>query len=539
MWTSALRSTGDALELHHEGPMVPSPRSSVASALIGAATDDPAMVIFGGVGAGCSYHDVYALQLRSQSWLKWVTTGSCPTECAGAGSSLFRQRYLYIFGGRQHNTGDVTNQLHRLDTHQRRWSVSLPLGHLPDPRDDCVMIASEYQRSDGSDSGGGSLLARPHGIDIGSSLSSSATSMVATYDWEVHGSLLVYGGANSQRQPIGDMWCYSISQNLWRQVLPVGDVPPDGLAAASAARLCDGDRRVAIFGGYTASSFSSALYILDTGTFCFTRVNVTAAVPRPRTHCSSVTYCGHLFIFGGYHQCEALDDVWTIDLLTAANRKGMSGPGSGGPPFRHWSLIASSAAPPRGAAAMAVDPVDGVAFIFGGCDGFKFLSSTTMLRLASPPPPSDSGDYDGGRRDPLASPAPPRRGGVSANSDLPSESPLLSRLDAALGQLRAQVMTRRQDDSLFTDESSYSRRQIPAPSFRNSSPSRRAASPPSRLDMLAQEKSPFVAGSSASGMSSTAKRLLGGYHTKAGSAASPDRREQPTWERSEAIRRLV
>jgi N-acetylneuraminic acid mutarotase len=142
----------------------------------------------------------------------------------------------------------------------------------------------------------------------------------------------------------------------WAQVDPPGAIPEGRDAHAMA--YDPGLGKVIMFGGYGFDSALNDTWLYDPVAETWTAMNPSGTTPAPRGGFSSFfdPVSGRLVIFGGWSDDLQLDDTSAYDPITDS-----------------WSdLMPSGDYPPASAYhAMAYDPVNDKAVLFGGWDDFN------------------------------------------------------------------------------------------------------------------------------------------------------------------------
>lgn len=296
----------------------PSPRSSSVAALWWGR-----LVLFGGVGLKSYFNDVHSMDVATHEWCRWDCAGQPPQPRAGACGAVVEGESLVVFGGR--GELNVFDDLWALDLQKREWGRPQIVGSCPPPREDAAMLI------------------------------------------HLKRECVIYGGSNSTGQVLADMWVWNMRRSVWNCVMYSGDGPMNGLAA-SASTLLD-EQTAVFFGGYDGCAFSNFFYLLNLADYVWQRLDVTGAVPRPRTHCAVATNRqGTVFLFGGYAGGAALGDVWslrpTFSRVTLLQREAVASD--------------QSAGYERGAAS-SVMLDDSSMLIVGGCDGSRFVETALLI----------------------------------------------------------------------------------------------------------------------------------------------------------------
>jgi N-acetylneuraminic acid mutarotase len=180
------------------------------------------------------------------------------------------------------------------------------------------------------------------------------------------GAVLVFAGVVATTDgPSGDLWAYSTNRNAWMHLEPAGDRPAARIYPSAVYDTAL--KETIVFGGWTGASAFNDTWSYDSLTERWTRASVTDA-PRPRWGASMaydpVTGTIVLFggLFGGYDGRERLNDTWSYDPATHTWR----------------NLHPAGPLPPaRGYAAMDYDATTHEMVLFGGFAGPQGLVSDT------------------------------------------------------------------------------------------------------------------------------------------------------------------
>lgn len=99
--------------------------------------------------------DLWALDLDTLSWIKPETTGPAPRDRSAHVATVFRSRYLLLFGGG--SLAHCFNDLHVLDTETLEWSKPETEGYTPTPRAGCsgALLTDRWFVMGGGDNTGG------------------------------------------------------------------------------------------------------------------------------------------------------------------------------------------------------------------------------------------------------------------------------------------------------------------------------------------------------------------------------------------------
>ncbi len=136
----------------------------------------------------------------------------------------------------------------------------------------------------------------------------------ATYD-AAHERVLVFGGCCTYN----DVWALDLTtpgHEVWTQLDPTG-TPPSARSGHSA--IYDAaDERMIVFGGDDGSKLDD-VWALDLGTpgaEAWTQLGPAGTSPAPRSNHSAIydAASDRMIVFGGAHESQFANDVWTLDL---------------------------------------------------------------------------------------------------------------------------------------------------------------------------------------------------------------------------------
>ncbi len=130
--------------------------------------------------------------------------------------------------------------------------------------------------------------------------------------------LLVFGGATTSSQPLGDLWSYSPSTNTWLQR---ASGPSARFGAAAVWDTVD--NQLLVFGGQTGSNASTAYmgdlwaYRPSTNTWSALSATGAAGAPPARSHAVAAFDGSHLLMFSGEiseNPMQGTNDLWSFTL---------------------------------------------------------------------------------------------------------------------------------------------------------------------------------------------------------------------------------
>ena len=169
----------------------------------------------------------------------------------------------------------------------------------------------------------------------------------------------VFGGEDSKRKSIDELWSLDLSTMEWDRPATSGITP----SARSAHTACAfRNRYIVIFGGGSVATCFDDLVILDTQTMEWIRPETEGPIPPPRAGHASAVLGSTLYIVGGGNNARGCADMYALDL---------SNLGAGEGPL-HWTLVgntpAESAIAAEGLSLLCI-PMAGCMVSFGGYNG--------------------------------------------------------------------------------------------------------------------------------------------------------------------------
>jgi len=168
-------------------------------------------------------------------------------------------------------------------------------------------------------------------------------------------TLYMFGGEHSARHPVNNT-LYALDlgtpDSAWREVRVTGEIPSPRFGHAQAVM----GESIYIFGGRMGVAVDEKLlndlYMLNTRTFVWTKVDQKGTLPCPRSFHKMVSAGGKLYVFGGCPSEGRLADLHVFDPAGGA-----------------WSALESSTMEGRGGAGLVVDPEGSALHVVGGFAG--------------------------------------------------------------------------------------------------------------------------------------------------------------------------
>ena len=226
---------------------------------------DPSLskfVLFGGLNGTGFQGGTYAFDPTTMTWSELTTTGS-PTPRAGAALAALPDGEVLLFGGL--GSSGFLSDTWVFDPATTTWSKQSGSG--PTARYEAAMSAG------------------PAGP-------------------------VLFGGLGPSGL-VGGTWAYNPADGTWSQATTSGSSPSARYGAGFAYDVAAGD--FVLFGGDTASGYSSATYTYDPATAAWATISPTTS-PSPRDG-AGLTYdaTAHAFVlFGGWDGANFLSDTWEL-----------------------------------------------------------------------------------------------------------------------------------------------------------------------------------------------------------------------------------
>eukprot|EP00298_Acanthocystis_sp_HF-20_P010668 c18982_g1_i1.p1 GENE.c18982_g1_i1~~c18982_g1_i1.p1 ORF type:complete len:824 (+),score=270.58 c18982_g1_i1:1608-4079(+) len=262
------------------------------------------MVVFGGIDANSGCKDkAYVFNLGSAAWDYYNSSGEPPVPREGYSLSNFRER-VFVFGGLDPKTKQLSNSLKELNVDELIWSSPKVSGDIPSPR---------------------------HG---------HASCMCVE-------ALFVYGGYDSNDKLLNDFYALDLNTMTWTNLLIEGEnqVPP--LANQMCASFND---TVVMFGGVNHEGLSDQVYMYEAREQTWIVQQPSGTAPSPRQNAAYVPFKSRVFfIMGGEGVDGPLDDIWALDVAGFV-----------------WMKIAVSGTPLDPLYGHSICCKDQVIYIFGG-----------------------------------------------------------------------------------------------------------------------------------------------------------------------------
>jgi N-acetylneuraminic acid mutarotase len=241
-------------------------------------------LMFGGVGTQRS-NEVYCYDPSSQSWKNMRTTGSTPNErCYHLTWVDDINHKLFMHGG-QNVKRDALKDFFVLDLHRMEWTKKFNI--------------------------------------------KSPTGRVHAAGCKTFNTFYLYGGSSSDVPLCNDLWIFPYTQIDWSrpdprwpdwcQVRLTGEVP----SGRKGHTICIAEDRLIVFGGITADSYTSDLYLIETGSYACHFLHATGTGPNPRAyHNATLLNSKYMAVFGGVESRKKgvaervfiLNDLYLLDI---------------------------------------------------------------------------------------------------------------------------------------------------------------------------------------------------------------------------------
>lgn len=272
-------------------------------------------------------------------------------------------KLLYVFGG--FSADQVhSNDVHVFDTVKRTWSKPLVKGTPPTPRDShsCTTIGSRLFVFGGTD--GNKPLDDLCVLDtLSNTWIVPAVNGEGPRAREGHGAALVgkrlfiFGGCgisleNQCEEYMNDVYILDTEIFVWKCAKTTGIIPsPRDNHTCSTWR----NKIIVIGGEDTSDCYLSDVYMLDSDTLLWERIDTSGHWLAPRAGHTTVSISNQLFVFGGFTDSKNLyDDLSVLNLES-----------------RTWSKVATLNCGPSARFAVAGDCIDeheGIIVFVGGCN---------------------------------------------------------------------------------------------------------------------------------------------------------------------------
>lgn len=317
---AAVIDTGHAqnwLQLTPASGNMPAPRSNAAVIYDSL---NHRLVIFGGKSASGNLNDVWAFDLRNNSWSELtITSGSAPAPRFTANGVYYPSaQQMIIWSGQG---AAFFNDVWAFDLGTKSWSQFNPPDPKPNARYGVASIfdpqAKEMVAFAGFTDAGRfddtwrfnienstwkkiSLVTHPEKRCLHS----------ASYD-ALRQRMIIYGGQTSG--PRGDIWAFDLAQNSWTNLTP----PASPAGRWFSTNIYDAaNNRIIIFGGSLGGgSITNEVWAFDLAQNSWQQISASGAPPAAREGAVAIYIRSEarMVMFGGLGNAY-FNDVWSLNL---------------------------------------------------------------------------------------------------------------------------------------------------------------------------------------------------------------------------------
>jgi len=217
--------------------------------------------LFGGRNDEAACNLLYTFCTQTHTWARPEVTGDIPGQRDGHSACVIGD-FMFVFGGYEENIERFGQDVYRLDLNTFTWKLMQCKGEAPVHRDFHTATAV------------GKLM-----LIYGGRSSDNAYNMVTDF----------YSNKITYYDTEFSTWCSpSVQPPL-----------PSGRRSHSALALDNG--KMLIFGGFNGRTkeHKNDLWMLDTGTWSWSKINTFGASPNPRRRQALIRVGERLFLFGG------------------------------------------------------------------------------------------------------------------------------------------------------------------------------------------------------------------------------------------------
>ncbi|KAK8537633.1 hypothetical protein V6N13_096556 [Hibiscus sabdariffa] len=298
-------------------------------------------------------------------------------------NSIKGGRFLYVFGGYGKDNCQ-TNQVHIFDTAKQTWSQPVMKGTLPPARDShsCTTVGDNLFVFGGTD--GTKPLKDLHILEtctntwICPSVRGEGPEAREGHSAAVVGKrLFIFGGCgkssdNNDEIYYNDLYILNTETFVWKRVQTSGNPP-----SARDGHTCSSwKNKIIVIGGEDARDYYlSDVHILDADTLAWKQLTTSGQILPPRAGHSTVAFGKNLLVFGGFCDAQNLyDDLYMLDVETGL-----------------WTRVITMGDGPSARFSVSGDCLDplksGVLMFIGGCnktlealDDMYFLYTGLLVR---------------------------------------------------------------------------------------------------------------------------------------------------------------
>ena len=286
--------------------------------------------------AGCvmrtSSSSPIRMQVSDGHWVAQAPHGKLPGERYGYGGGYDPVGHQVVIYGDWSGGQDLGNYLAAYQTEQNRWIEVSAKGGWPKKRDGAAVMFDPGDRRliifGGWDTDGNPLgdtwaydlegqrwsQLKPAGVQPQPRCAAGVA-----YDAQ-HGVGFLYGGtgedARGDKEILGDLWTYDARANMWTELRPSGEIPS---ARGTTTMVFDSgaSRLILMFGiGPVGSGLLGDMWSYNIATNRWTQLSPKGDCPSPRVG-SATAYCeagNQIILFGGLDEIDDHNDTWMLDL---------------------------------------------------------------------------------------------------------------------------------------------------------------------------------------------------------------------------------
>ncbi|CAN1784467.1 RING finger protein B, partial [Linum perenne] len=293
-----------------------------------------ALYIFGGCCGGQHLSDVQKLNMATMSWTTLETTGPNPGP-RDSHSAVILGTQMVVFGGSSNNGSKKVNHLHILDLDTNRWFVPKCKGSPPSPReshtatliDGCKMVVFG-----GSGEGEANYLNDVHVLDL------KEMSWNSLYDVKgevpvsrdshsavgIDGNrVLVFGGDRGDRYH-GDVDVLDMDTLTWSKLFVDGCCPGVRAGHAAVSIGSKDTMQVLVIGGVGDKHYYNDVWMLETSSPSWTRLDVGGHQPQGRFSHTAVVTDSDIAIYGGCGEDERpLNELLILKIFETEAKQGL------------------------------------------------------------------------------------------------------------------------------------------------------------------------------------------------------------------------
>mmetsp|Transcript_81129 Transcript_81129/g.262848 ORF Transcript_81129/g.262848 Transcript_81129/m.262848 type:complete len:767 (-) Transcript_81129:68-2368(-) len=306
------------------------------------------------------FNDVWIFNAGQSSWTQDFYSGDWPEARGGHTANLVGSK-IYIYGGA--NSQETFGSVYVLDLVQKSWSRA-----EEDPTPGAVNPGRRTNHASAVDGKGRVFIFG--GYDFQGRFLND-TWVLSTSLGQQRGSL----GAHAAAAGVAALATAPV-RAVWSRPATTGELPE----AREGHTLTLVDRKLVLFGGYGVEGVAlNDVHMYDLDTLDWTRLDVAAPLPMPRTAHTAVRHGRSVIVAGGCNVAEeqpiCFGDVWSLDLVEL-----------------RWTLQSSGSTSWRGREGHSATFVRGKMYTFGGCElGLSCFDEVVSLDTFEPCPAACGG----------------------------------------------------------------------------------------------------------------------------------------------------